>query len=187
MRDDRIIETNLAFAQLAGCGDLRGKRFSEIGSAFGCVDLAMLGRVARSGRAERVDAIGNGDGRTFSMDAFRTGAAGDGRVSMLIRDVTERRRLESALSASEAQQAFLLRFAEALRPLTDTFEIEDEAAHRLCEHLGADYAVYSEFDPVSALPVIRRESFRYGAGGVGIAEPIAQSQSILAHLRAGTP
>ncbi|MCU0774282.1 MAG: PAS domain-containing protein [Ideonella sp.] len=54
----------------------------------------------------------------------------------------ERSRAEAALRASEQRQGFLVRLADAVRPLTDPRVLQQEAARLLGEHLGASRVVW---------------------------------------------
>jgi len=61
-------------------------------------------------------------------------------------EVTGPKRVEQALRASEARQAFLVRLGDTLRPLRDPVEIQSEAARALGEHLQADRVMYGEVE-----------------------------------------
>lgn len=54
----------------------------------------------------------------------------------------ERSAAEAALRASEQRQGFLVRLADAVRPLTDPRVLQQEAARLLGEHLGASRVVW---------------------------------------------
>lgn len=71
--------------------------------------------------------------------------AGD-RLTVLYQDVTERKRAEETLRASQARQAFLLALSDALRPLTDAAEMKHTAMRVLGEHLGVTRAQYYDTD-----------------------------------------
>lgn len=59
----------------------------------------------------------------------------------------EHARIEAALRAAEARQAFLLELSDALRPLADGAEIERVAVRLIGERLGADRVFYASVDP----------------------------------------
>jgi PAS domain-containing protein len=63
-----------------------------------------------------------------------------------LRDVTRRKRAQTALRDSEDRQTFLLRLSDALRPLDDPTEIQDQACHALAEHLNVERSYYVEVD-----------------------------------------
>jgi PAS domain S-box-containing protein len=67
-------------------------------------------------------------------------------VRGVVRDVTERKRMESIVRESEEENAFLLRLTDALRPLADPVAVQETASRLLGEHLKADRAAYFEID-----------------------------------------
>ena len=72
---------------------------------------------------------------------------GEGRPVALVgvsRDITERRETAERLRRGEARQAFLVRLADALRPLADPVAVQATATRMLGEHLGASRALYAE-------------------------------------------
>ncbi|MBE7170114.1 MAG: PAS domain S-box protein [Williamsia sp.] len=60
---------------------------------------------------------------------------GNDRFNIIYEDVTERKN-------NEQRQAFLLKFSDAIRPLTDPKEIRSTAMQLLGEHLGVNRAAY---------------------------------------------
>lgn len=77
----------------------------------------------------------------------------------------ERARAEDALRNSEERHAFLLTLADALRPLSDSGEVQETAARLLGEHLGVNRVGYAEIE--DGRYVIRREYARGVAPLVG--------------------
>lgn len=61
-------------------------------------------------------------------------------------DVTEQKRLQEELCESEARQAFLLRLSDALRPLSDSAELERAAVTLLGQELRASRVFYATLD-----------------------------------------
>ncbi len=76
------------------------------------------------------------------------------------RDITERKRAETALREAEARQAFLLKLSDALRSLSDPVEIQAEAARVLGEYLQADRVMYGEVEGVDDEVFIIRRDYR---------------------------
>jgi PAS domain S-box-containing protein len=90
----------------------------------------------------------------------------DGRPGAILttyNDVTERKRVEEALRASEERQAFLLKLSDALQSLADPIEVQATASRILGEHLGADRAYYVNIDEVEHVFVVARDWHRPGA------------------------
>lgn len=62
-------------------------------------------------------------------------------------DITARRQAEFSLRESEERHAFLLRLADALRPLSDPLQIQLAAVGLMGEHLGVNRVGYYEVGP----------------------------------------
>src|SRR5262245_33588119 len=76
----------------------------------------------------------------------------------IVHDITERIRLKESRREDEQRQAFLLRLADALRPIGDPLVVQEVAARLLGEHLRANRVGYAEIDGRDY--VIRREYAR---------------------------
>src|SRR5262249_47507102 len=73
----------------------------------------------------------------------------DGQVMQLTGielDVTERRRAEEALREREEREAFLLRLADSLRPLSDPLAMQEVTALLLGEHLHVNRVTYADVE-----------------------------------------
>jgi PAS domain S-box-containing protein len=127
-------------------------------------DIApLVDRVFSSGRAEVGEdlplVLERGGERetayfTFSYSALRDES---GAVAGLLKtaiETTQRVLAERALRESEERQAFLLKLSDALRPLGDPVQIQNEAARILGERLGADRTLYAQIDAAREVGVI---------------------------------
>src|SRR3712207_4734692 len=72
-------------------------------------------------------------------------------------DLLDQRAAATELRESEERQAFLLKLADALRPLADPVEVQSEAARVIGEHLGAGRAAYAEIDADDAHFTVHRD------------------------------
>lgn len=143
--DYRFLEVNAAFERQTGLRAAAGRRMRELAAAHEQHWFDIYGEVALTGEprrfVNRAEALG---GRWFDVYAFRIGRAEDRQVAILFSDVTERRRTDAALRASEERQAFLLRLSDAMRPLVDPDAVKQSAVELLGRHLGVNRAHYVE-------------------------------------------
>ncbi len=100
--DYRFIEVNPAFARHTGLADAAGRWMRDMAPDHEQHWFDTYGRVARTGIPVRFDDAADSLGRFYEVQAFRVGDPGAGRVAVLFNDVSDRKRAELALSASEA-------------------------------------------------------------------------------------
>jgi PAS domain S-box-containing protein len=105
------VEANTGYGRHTGIHDIVGKRLREIapGEAEGWLDL--YGGVLRTGRPIRFERSFVAAGRHIEVSAARVEPPSRRQVSVLFRDITERKRAEAALRQSEEQFRIL---AEAI-------------------------------------------------------------------------
>src|SRR3712207_1633706 len=142
-----IVEDVEASAELAGTGDLEAFRRSGIRAVQSTPLVSRSGRpigmISTHWRAPR--RLAEGDFGLFDV------------LARQVADLLERSQTEAALRASEERQAFLLRLADAVRPLADPVEVQAAAARVLGEHLGVDRALYCEVEPDEDHLVVHRD------------------------------
>ena len=68
------------------------------------------------------------------------------RMSGINLDITDRRRAADVLRENEERDAFLLRLADTLRPLSDPRAVQEAVGRLLCKHLRANRVNYVEID-----------------------------------------
>jgi PAS domain S-box-containing protein len=71
-------------------------------------------------------------------------------------DITERKRAEEALRKRTEREAFLLKLSDALRPLSDTLEIQGAVTRTVMDYFSADRCYYCEIEDDNA--VIRQDA-----------------------------
>jgi PAS domain S-box-containing protein len=128
--------------------DPTDRRVSELGLDYEPYWYEIWGRVARTGKGERLERFVEPLKRWFEFYVFKS-APNDResrRVAVVFQDVTERRNAEAVLRAREERQAFLLKLSDALRRLGDPGEIQVTACRMLGEHLGVNRVTYADIE-----------------------------------------
>ena len=99
--DYRFLETNPAFDQQTGLAGAVGRTARELVPTLEDRWFEVYGRVAATGEPARFEESSDPMGRWFDVYAFRTGDPAGRKVAILFKDVTESKRIEAALRASE--------------------------------------------------------------------------------------
>ena len=139
-----VIEHNPAQAAMTGLRHIAGKSARELVPNIEEDWIARLGQVALTGKPLRFENRMEGLDRWFDLYASSIAEAGSNRIAIVFSDISERKRAEEALRASETRQAFLIRLFDALRSLTDPVEIQETASRLLGEHLNVRRVYYCE-------------------------------------------
>jgi PAS domain S-box-containing protein len=108
---------------------------------------AILQRIRRGERIDHYETVRRRkDGSlldvSLSISPIRGRRGNVVAASKIARDITENKRMESALRESGERQAFLLRLADAMRTIADPVAVQDIAMRMLGEYLGVGRAFH---------------------------------------------
>lgn len=140
--DYRFLEVNPAFGPTTGLHDAAGKTALELVPTLERRWIDTYARVALGGETLHFEDGSETMGRRFEVFASPI----DTPRCFVLRfaDVTERRRAETRFAAAAARDAFGLKLANALRPLSDPLAVQATAARLLGQSLGAQRVAYFE-------------------------------------------
>lgn len=171
--DVRFVEANPTAIRLVGVNHV-GRLVTEVFPNYEPIGFEIWGRVARTGRGERMERYAAFLKTWYEFYIFKPEPHDprSHRVAVIFKDITARKLAEIALRESEEKQAYLLKLSDALRPLTDAVEMQGEAARVLGEHLHVDNAFYDESQLRDGNFVVRREYRRPGAQSVVGSYPV---------------
>ena len=100
-------------------------------------------------------------------------------------DITERKQAEVALRRAAALDAFRVKLSDTLRSLTDSAEIQYQAARLLGEHLGVDRAYYVEVNEVESYARVNQNYLRGDSPSLVGTFPLAKYGWSVPYLRRG--
>ncbi|PIG93858.1 ATP-binding protein [Gloeocapsopsis sp. IPPAS B-1203] len=135
--DFRIVETNPVWEQQTGLTDAVGRTLLEVVPNFEQQLLDFYIDVVISGRGRRTEYYTASVDRWYTVYASRIGGEGNRQVAVVFNDISDRKR-------TEEQQAFLLKFSDALRAEPDADSVANRAVRMLAEHLHLDRVWLSE-------------------------------------------
>ncbi len=101
--DYLFVEVNPVFEQQSGLKDAAGKTILELVPDFERKWMEIFGKVVATGQSTQLVEGSVALGRMFEINAFKVGEAESRRVAVLFTDVTERKRAEQTLVASESR------------------------------------------------------------------------------------
>ncbi|WP_207102636.1 PAS domain S-box protein [Paracoccus shandongensis] len=145
--DARYLDLNPAYEAQTGFDRAKaiGRLASEIFPAIEPFWLEMAERVVKTGRPERIERFVADTGRWFSFDMAPF--EGTDQFVVLYDNITARKQAEAVLRDSEARQAFLLRFSDALRAEPDMDAVANRAIGMLADHMGLDRCYITVYRP----------------------------------------
>ncbi|WP_168219430.1 PAS domain-containing protein [Limnoglobus roseus] len=150
-------------------------------------------RVLDSGEAKldyEEELVGAGGRRSWVRTSKQPLRGPDGRVFGVLgtyEDITDRKRAEDVIKASEARQAYLLQLSDALGSVADPVAVQDVTCRTLGEGLGVDRAYYCEVEESAGRIRIARDFVRPGVPSLAGEYPMAAFGWVGPAFRAGRP
>ncbi|HYG88741.1 MAG TPA: ATP-binding protein [Azospirillum sp.] len=140
--DILYLDANPAAVRMTG-QNYTGRRLREIDPRFESHWYEVLGRVAQTGEAARLERFAAPLGAWFDFYVFKLGAPHERRVAVVFQDITERKRAERALQDSERMLREALTAgamaAWTWNPQTGLFTASDTATEVFGLHPGDDF------------------------------------------------
>lgn len=103
----------------------------------------------------------------------------------VVRDVTERKRVEDLLWKNKERESFLLKLSDALRPLSDPIEIHRAVTRVTMGQFGSDRCYYCEMIGENA--VIRQDARRGGLPSIAGVYPLNNLLILKSLIEVGLP
>ncbi|EMR03344.1 PAS domain S-box protein [Cesiribacter andamanensis] len=148
--DLRWLEVNPAYNKQTGLEGVVGKLHSELGLATEKYWFNAFDQVVKTGDTVRFENWHEPTQRWYHVYASRIGQAEARQVAVVFEDITKRKKREK-------QQAFLLKFSDTLRTLSNEKAIEETPLQMLAEFLELDRAYVFVLYPDDDRAVVRAE------------------------------
>ena len=181
--DFRYLEVNPAFGAMSGLqGDVVGRTVRELLPDLEDTWIETYGRVALTGEGARFERHAAALGRWFDVHAWPLEL---GHFGVLFRDITDRRQAEADRAAAARLASYRAALGDALRLVSDPFQLQARATRLLGEYLGASRVRYRDADPgEEQLEVVRdyTSGVRPITGRLRLAD---FGQSLVDRLKAG--
>ncbi|MBW4540313.1 MAG: response regulator [Myxacorys chilensis ATA2-1-KO14] len=139
------VEANRAAIAMFG-QDFTGRWLREINPNDEPSWYEIFGRVARTGKSERLERYSPLDQKWYDFYVVKVGDVSDRRVAVVSQDITERKQSEEQLRQAAKMDAFRVKLSDALRSLSDPIEIQRTATRVLGEQVHRGRALYAEVE-----------------------------------------
>jgi PAS domain S-box-containing protein len=132
------LEANPAAIRMVG-QDYTGRRLREINPSYEAYWYAIFGRVARTGMGERLEQYAEPDQKWYDFYVFKVGDEDSRCVSVVFKDITERKR-------REANAAFLTEISEDFARLSTANEIMQTVGAKIGAYLQVTTCNFADVD-----------------------------------------
>lgn len=151
--DAIFVHQNTAATEAFG-QDISGLTLCQIDTEDCAYWLDVCSYVASSGKSVRAPRQVGEPPHWYDFHVFRLGGPDSSRIGAVFHEVEHVGAAEAAMQRTAAQQAFLIRLSDTLRPLSDPAEIEAAALRLVGDQLGAQCLGYAEAESGS-ISVVR--------------------------------
>lgn len=132
------LETNPAAIRMVG-QDFTGRRLREIDPNYEAYWYEIFGRVAQTGMGERLEQYAEQNQKWYDFYVFKVGDKNSRRVSVVFKDVTQRKR-------REANAAFLAKIGEDFSRLSTADEIMQTVGAKIGAYLRVTTCNFTDVD-----------------------------------------
>ncbi|MBW4528545.1 MAG: GAF domain-containing protein, partial [Phormidium tanganyikae FI6-MK23] len=132
------IDANPAATRMVG-QDFTGRRLSEIDPDYESYWYEIFGRVARTGKGERLEQYAEPNQKWYDFYVFKVGDEDSRRVAVVFQDITERKH-------REANAAFLIGITEVFSRLSTADEIMQVVGAKVGEYLKVSTCNFTDVD-----------------------------------------
>lgn len=173
-----------AFERQTGIKDAAGLTMRQIEPRHEEHWFSILGNVARTRTPlhfeQKAEYLIDG---WYELFAFPVENGNNSRVGVLFYNITQRKKAETALRESDERKTFLLRLADALRPMTHPLHIQRTVTSIAMHHFGTDRCYYCEVESNNA--IIRYDARKQGLPSVAGTYPLTGMPVFKAVIDAG--
>jgi PAS domain S-box-containing protein len=132
------LDANPSATRIVG-QDFTGRRLSEVNANYESYWYEIFGRVARTGKGERLEQYAKPDKKWYDFYAFKVGDEDSRRVGVVFQDITDRKR-------REANAAFLAEIAEEFSRLSTADEIMQAVGAKIGAYLQITTCNFTDVD-----------------------------------------
>jgi PAS domain S-box-containing protein len=137
-KDYRFLEINPAFEKQTGLRKAKGKLIRDLAPAHEEYWFESYGRIALTGKPERLEHEARALDRYFEVYAFPIGEPQAHKVAVLFRDITNRKKADQALEQSNEKFRILSDANALLLASEDPEAIVSEIATNMMKHLDCE-------------------------------------------------